>query len=210
MARKLEKREWILLGVLSAVAIWVWMNQGGEEPGPSAAAAAAAKEAARRNAPVIRMDLLAHAEPTAEGGMRDLFKFEARPPSPAEVRRQQELERQRQLALKKQQEEEARLAKERELALARQREEELRNPKPPPPPPEPVPPAIPFQYIGLLGPKDAKIGVFEEGKDIVIARVGETVRDQFRLVELKHDAAIIGYTRTEFRNKTKELPMKRR
>ena len=62
----------------------------------------------------------------------------------------------------------------------------------------------------MTEPKDAKIGVFEEGKDIVIARVGETVRGQFKLVELKHDAAIIGYTKTEFRDRTKELPMKRR
>lgn len=208
MARSLQKRELGLLAVLAAVAVWVWMSGGEPEAPASAAAAQAAKEAARRNAPVIRMDLLAHVEPTAEGGMRDLFKYEPRPPSPAEVRRQQELERQRLAALKKQQEEEARLAAFRaeEEAKARAAAALL----PPPPPPPPTPPAIPFQYIGKLGPKDSQIGVFEEGKDIVIARVGETVRDQFRLVELKHDAAIIGYVKKEFQDRTKELPMKRR
>ena len=97
-----------------------------------------------------------------------------------------------------------------EKADAERREYERLHPPPPPPPVEPTPPAIPFQYIGLLGPKEQKIGVFEEGKDIVIARVGETVRGQFKLVELKHDAAIIGYVRKEFQNRTKELPMKRR
>lgn len=208
MARSLQKREAILLVVLAAIAAFVWMTQGNEEPPASAAAAAAAKEAARRAAPVIRMELLSHVEPTAEGGMRDLFKFEPRPPSPAELRRQ-EAERRR---LEKEAEE----ARKRAAA-----EEEERRKKaaeaaaiaatlPTQPPPPPSPPAIPFQYIGKLGPKDSQIGVFEEGKDIVIARVGETVRDQFKLVELKHDAAIIGYTKVEFRDRTKELPMKRR
>jgi hypothetical protein len=208
MARTLQKRELILLGLLSAVAVVVWMTQGGEEPPASAAAAAAAKEAARRSAPVIRMDLLTHVEPTSDGGMRDLFKFERRPPSPAEVRRQEaerrRLEKEAEEARKRAEAEAADRAKKAAEAAA------IAATLPPPPPPPPSPPAIPFQYIGLIGPKDAKIGVFEEGKDIVIARVGETVRDQFKLVELKHDAAIIGYTRKEFRDRTKELPMKRR
>lgn len=208
MARTLQKREGILLLVLCAIAAAVWMSQGGEETPTSAAEAAAAKEAARRNAPVIRMDLLSHAEPTAEGGMRDLFKFEPRPPSPAELRRQEEQRRR----LEKEAEEARRRAAAEEEERRRKAAEAaaIAATLPPAPPPPPTPPAIPFQYIGLLGPKDAKIGVFEEGKDIVIARVGETVRDQFKLVELKHDAAIIGYTKKEFRERTKELPMKRR
>lgn len=209
MARSLQKREVILLLVLGGVAAWVWSAGGDPAPPATPAAAKAEKEAAaRRAAPVLRMDLLAHAEPTTEGGMRDLFKYEPRPPTPSEVRRQQELERQRMAELKRQQAEAERLEKERlekERLLALQRANE-----PPPPPPRPIPPAIPFAYIGLLGPKESKIGVFEEGKDIVIARVGETVRREFKLLELKHDAAVIGYVKKEFQDQRRELPMKRR
>jgi hypothetical protein len=83
-------------------------------------------------------------------------------------------------------------------------------PPPPPPPPAPVvrPPNPEFQYLGYLGPKDDKIAVFEDGDGIVLRRAGDVVREEFRLVEFRHDAVTMSYTDERWKGQSTELKLK--
>lgn len=209
MARKLQRREWTLLAVLVVVVIAMYYLTGPSgEKGAGAGKAEESKKGSQRDEPpVVRMDLLGHKE-VAPKEERNLFLYEPRPPTRKEVARQ-EAERHRLAKLaeeeRKRQEE---LARHQALLAAQRAAEEAKYPKPPPPPPPP--PAIPFKYIGLLGPKENKICVFEEGREILVARVGEVLKDQFRILDVKHDAVVIGYVRKEFQDQSKELTMQRR
>lgn len=208
MARSISSRERNLLVVLLLIgAGWIYVQLRKEDSTAKAAgepggkAAHAAKFTA---APVVKMALLERpAEPISEAG-RDLFKYAPRPPSPEEVRKmREEAARQAKAAeiARKQEEERQRL-----LAEQAARENEERAKLPPPPPPPPQPPAIGFKYVGFIGPKDAKIAVFEDGQNTLLASVGDTVQEQFRVVAINYDSVVIGFTRPEFKARTQELP----
>lgn len=209
MARKLQRREWTLVGVLVVVVIAMYYLTGsaGRDGAGAGKAEEAKKGAQRDDAPVVRMDLLGHKE-VAPKEERNLFMYEPRPPTRKELARQ-EAERRRlaKLAEEERKRQEAAALEQARIAALRAAEE-AKLPKPPPPPPPP--PAIPFKYIGLLGPKENKICVFEEGREILVARVGEVLKDQFRILDVKHDAVVIGYVRKEFQSQSKELTMQRR
>ncbi|MGC8722331.1 MAG: hypothetical protein ACP5VF_00455 [Acidobacteriota bacterium] len=66
---------------------------------------------------------------------------------------------------------------------------------PPPPPPPPQPPAIPFSFIGYFGPADNRLAVFQtQGSNVLLlARKGETVLNQFRVVDIGYESAEIGF-----------------
>lgn len=71
-------------------------------------------------------------------------------------------------------------------------------PPPPPPvdtgpkvPPEPQPPPLPYQLIGIFGPKDRRIAVLSEGREIQNAMVGDVLRNAFVVRD-------IGYQTVEF------------
>ncbi len=66
---------------------------------------------------------------------------------------------------------------------------------PPPPPPPPQPPAIPFTFIGYFGPADNRLAVFQtQGSNVLLlARKGETVLNQFRVVDIGYESAEIGF-----------------
>ena len=66
---------------------------------------------------------------------------------------------------------------------------------PPPPPPPPQPPAIPFSFIGYFGPADDRLAVFQtQGSNVLLlARKGETVLNQFRVVDIGYESAEIGF-----------------
>lgn len=76
------------------------------------------------------------------------------------------------------------------------------------PPPEPAPPQPSFLYLGYLGPKEKKIAVFSSGEDILLAQVGDVVQEQFRLLEFRYEAVVMGYEDAPHKGKTTELKMR--
>jgi hypothetical protein len=72
-------------------------------------------------------------------------------------------------------------------------------------PPEPRPPEIRFKYIGYLGPKGDKIAVFADGDDMLLAREGEVVKEQFKVLDFKYESILMGYTDPLFESKTTEV-----
>jgi len=204
MARgKVSTREIILAVLLVVAGSWyVWYLTGDSLNSSSFGAAGDALDALDDGAaPRVRMDLLAGlAEPYDQNG-RDLFKYSKRPPTAAELeaeRRRLEAERlAREAALKAQ----------REARTKRQQVTE--RPAGPPKPSGPRPPRISFKYIGYLGPKDDRIAVFEEGEDLMLARVGETVQDQFRVQEIDYETVVMSYTDPRFEKLSQTLNQSR-
>jgi hypothetical protein len=201
-SKKVSTREIVLAVVLVAAGIWyIWYLTGSSMPGSGPGEGADALKAFDTgDAPRVRMDLLAGlAEPYDQEG-RDLFKYSKRPPTAAELeaeRRRLEAERlAREAALKKQ----------REARTARQNKP---RPAAPPRPSGPRPPRISFKYIGYLGPKDDRIAVFEQGEELILARVGETVQDQFRVREIEYETVVIGYTDSRFEKLSETLNQSR-
>jgi hypothetical protein len=64
---------------------------------------------------------------------------------------------------------------------------------PPQPPPPPQPPAIPFQFIGYLGPPDDRTGVFSQGGQLIMAKKNDSVLSQFKIVDIGYESAEIGF-----------------
>jgi hypothetical protein len=205
--RKLSTRENVLLGgLLLAGLVYVYFatKQDTQTQGELTAGAAGARGAAAGEAPVVRMDLLARTIEDYDAAGRDLFKYAQRPPSAEEIRQM------RAAAEAQRRADEAAAKAAAEAAL---REKELMEQRAkilalnPPPPPKPKPPQITFRYIGYLGPKENKNAVFEEGTETFLAARGEVVRGQFRVLEVKFDSVVIGYTRPEFKDDKHELRM---
>jgi hypothetical protein len=200
----MSRREVLLASALAVAAVgYLWIRSGktSQEAAAAAAASRARGEVVAATAPVVRMDLLDRPAASYDGGGRDLFQYSVRPPSAEEVR-QRELEAKRQ---REQAELEARLraeaaAREQEQARVRAVEIAKNPPKPPPPP-------INLKYVGFVGPKDDKVAVFEDGDDLVVAKKGEVVKGQFRVVDIKFEAVVMGYTRPEFKDATRELTL---
>ena len=65
---------------------------------------------------------------------------------------------------------------------------------PPQPPPPPQPPAIPFQFIGYLGPPNDRTAVLSQGGQIIMAKKNDVVLNQFRIVDIGYESAEIGFT----------------
>ena len=83
------------------------------------------------------------------------------------------------------------------------------KPTPPARDTTPRPPRISFLYLGYLGHKDDRIAVFENGEDIVLAHGGETVFEQFRVVEFQYEKIVMGYVDEEFADQTTELKQRK-
>ncbi len=71
------------------------------------------------------------------------------------------------------------------------------------------PPEIHFKYVGYLGPKDGKIAVFADGDDMILARAGDIVKDEFKVLEFRYESILMGYTDGRFRDKTTEVTQER-
>lgn len=185
--RKLEKREWfllVLLGVAGAVALW-WGRGGGfgGQSGPEVL-----KALDLGDPPHVVVDRLSVHPADYDPKARNLFAYYTPPPPTPQ----------------------------RSTAPVRQ----APPPPPPPPPPptttakvqprdtKPKPPTPSFRYLGRLGPKDDLIAFFEDKDDILMARLGDTVQDDFKLVEFKFDSVVIGYTDQRFAGMTTELAQK--
>jgi hypothetical protein len=202
----MSRRETILLGGLAVAGLaylFVATREGslvgsGGPPGGMAPAGPAG------DAPVVKLDLLSRAAEPYDPNGRDLFKYTDRPQTAEEIRALRaaaEAQRKADLMAQKVAEENAA----RQAEEMRKRAEYLAAN--PPPPPKPQPPPITFRYIGLLGPKEKHLAVFEEGKDIFVAGKGDVVKGQFRVIDFKYETVVMGYTRPEFVNERQELRM---
>lgn len=197
MARKLSRREIAFVSLLGvAGVIYLLYSDGGVLKGPSGDPGLIDDDKPSDAAPVVRMDLLqASLGEYGEDG-RDLFKYQKRPPTQAELD-----------AMKKQQD----LANQRRKAAAEQRA--AKKPTPTPQRNRPTGPRLPrvtFEYVGYIGPKDDRIAVFEEGQALILGRAGEVIQDDFRVVEIQYDTVIIGFTDPKFEDKTQTLRMAKR
>jgi hypothetical protein len=210
MARKMSVREGVLLGVLALAGLtYFWVTSGPDAGGRSGGTGGGTGQKGKSdgsNPPVVRMDLLAaRAESYDEKG-RDLFKYSQRPPSAEEIRRLREEAARRQ----KEMEEANRRAVEEAQRQQKENEERVRQiALNPPPPPPPMPPAITMRYLGYLGPKEGRIAVFEDGGEMLVARKGEVVKGQFKVVDVKWDTVVMGFVKPEFKGMTQELAMTR-
>ncbi|MCP3979538.1 MAG: hypothetical protein GY716_09440 [bacterium] len=184
MAFQPSNREYMLIGALVLIAVgYLYYNSdsiGGAGEGDSELA-----QLATGQAPVVNMASLMREPEGYDAAGRSLFKYYTPPPPP------------------------------RPKPPPPPPQKRIERPKPPPPkprdttpkaPPKPRPPAIDFTYLGLLGHKDSKIAVFE-GKDgeIEQARMGDTLWNEFRVVDFKYEAIVMGYTDDRFADQTTEL-----
>ena len=201
MARNLSRRE-LTFAVVLTVAVLAWLFLRSDDPFRGGGAADELSEMAQLDAaPVVRMDLLDARDVEYDQAGRDLFKYGKKPLTAeelaaleaqrlareeAERRRREEAERRRLAA-----EERARNAPARQAARSR----------------GPTVPRIDLQYLGYLGPKDDRIAVFEDGDAVVLGRIGEVIKDDYRIIEIQYGSVVMGFTRPDLENKTQTLNM---
>lgn len=185
--RRLQPREYTMLGVLAvALVVALWINRGGGFG--VGGDADDIEEFDRGEPPRIAMSRLEPTEASFNPQDRNPFGYYT-PPRQAPVR---------------------------QAAPVRQ--------PPPPPPrvekaPQPVqpqkeipkaptlrPPTPNFKYIGKMGPPSALIAALETtGDDIVLAREGDVVQEDFRLLRFTYDSIVLGYTDERFKDETTEM-----
>lgn len=185
MARALQAREIRWLVLLALVGIVLLYSRRGKELifGPSEPAKEKRQQAATEP-PIVHIDdLFARNERSYDPDGRDLFKYYTPPPPQPRY-------------------------------TAPPPPPQEAPPPPPPrsytPPPPPVdrgPPPPPLQYIGSMGPKDARIAFFKSGAQLLYAKTGELVLDKYRVLEFKYEAVVLGYEEPPYKGKTTELPM---
>ncbi len=199
--RKLQKREQVMLGLLAVVVLaMLWFNSDGGGFG-GAPAGAENKDGGVKagDAPVVLLASIDQDSISYREDGRDLFKYAQRPPSQAE------LDAARQKKLKAQKDLEAKNAA---LKEKREREAEMAQAKRKVPKPSgPVLPKATFKYIGHLGPLESRIAVFEAGEELLLAKAGETIQQDFVLKEFGFEKVVLGFTDEEFADKTTDLEL---
>jgi hypothetical protein len=185
MKRRLTTREKVLLGLLAVAAILSYRMLTDEAILSGGQAGADEADRDLGVAPQVRMDLLERQAATFDSEGRNLFAYYVPPPPPPRY-----------------------TVPPPPQALP---PPPVRTaPAPPPTPPPPVAPQAPqpsFHYLGFLGPKDARIAVFDAGEEPTHARIGDTIETHFRLLEFKHDSVILGYTDEQWQGRTTELKL---
>jgi hypothetical protein len=192
MARKLKQRELFLIVILIAVMSgFLYKNFNTGEATDIARSGEDGKED-NLIAPVVMLAELDISSVPIGDRNRDLFSYGIRPT------RQKEIDA-RQANIRRAQDE------------AKRRKEAQPQPKPPVRTPPPVrvasAPKPPFTFIGIVGPKDSKIAVFEEGQTVMIANIGEVIKEPFLLKKVGFESVVIGYTDDRYKDKTTELKM---
>jgi hypothetical protein len=186
--RKLTTREIVLLVVLALGGQgYLWYVRSGSSPLDFDTLVKDDGAYAASAAPVVELARLEGRSEVYDPGGRNLFKYSKPPEDPdaaarraaaAEARRKAEEERQK------------------------RRQAQRNQPKIPA---TPQPPGIPLKFLGYFGPKDDKIAVFEDGDELYIAQVGEILQEQFRVVEIKYETVVMGYTDDQWAGRTREL-----
>jgi pimeloyl-ACP methyl ester carboxylesterase len=208
MARRLSRREGMLIAGLSLAAVlWLWHSWGTETPHAAAAAAKRAdakRELAIGKVPVVHMELLDKAVVHYDPAGRDLFKYGVRPPSWGQVKQMRAAAAAAAKA-QKEAEERARIAEEERKK--RDAEQAIYLAAHPTPPPPPQPPVIPFKFLGFVGPPNARIAALEQNDNTFVAKVGEVVQKDFRIDEIKYESLVISYVDPRFKGQVRELPL---
>jgi hypothetical protein len=207
MARKVSRREILLVGALGAIALtWMLLSGGGEAPQTVAARKSQDKAAAFPKPPIVHMEMLDRSIVAYDAKGRDVFKYAARPPSMAEYRRMKE-----EAARAKKQAEE--LEKQRLIAEAKAAEEQRQrdeyNRLHPPPTPPPMPPPITFTFLGYVGPAHDRIAAFEENNQTFVAKTGDVVKNNFKIQEIRYESVVIAYVDPRFKGQSRELALSR-
>lgn len=225
---KPEARRQVILVVVLVVTVvaYVRFGMGGPRDSGDTATAAADLPAidvaglmnAIKDVATINPLLIGQPRPESDAD-RNLFQYGERRPPPPPPPTPAELEAQRkaaeaQLALQEQQ---LREQKERDqVAEEQRRQAELlaqqnpppqQPPQPPPPPARPAPPAINFRLMGMMGPRDRKLGVFLDGDKVMMARQGDVLLGQFKVLSIGVEAAEIGYVDPVHKDFRKRLPL---
>ncbi len=220
-----KRRQVILVGLLVAVVVGYLRFGGGFGSGEDVAGPAempaidvAGLFNAIKDIATINPSMFGPGNPDSDPD-RNLFQYDARrppPPTPAEI----EAQRQAEQARLAQQEEALRAQKEQErLAEEQRKQQELLaqqnppppaedpTPKPPSPPPKPTAPAINFKLMGMMGPTDRKFGVFLDGDKVMMARKGEVLLGQFRVLAIGPESAEIGFVDPAFKDEKRKLQL---
>jgi hypothetical protein len=202
VARKLSKREILLVaGLGGAAVLYFWYSSRSPSLTAVAEAAAAAKAQSAEKAPKVRMDLLAQKVEGYNSEKRDLFKFSVRPPTAEELRLQREEDERRRKLIEQEAQQRAAAAAAAALVAQQQQKTLIEHPPPPQPPP------ITLKYIGYVGPKDDKVASFLDGDEVLVGKKGETVKGQYTIVEIKVESVVMGFTNPAFRNDRRELTL---
>jgi hypothetical protein len=224
---KKRRRELILGGALLVVAVVYFTKSGGESPGaaqetlmvtePPAAVAKAMAKISSVKIPGVLLERLSDERVPYDPTQRNIFRFgnlPPPPPSPEELARieaaKQAAEQARQAAIQ------AELDAQKNAAAAA---EAAKNQPPidpatglpvgmePPPPPKPMPPAITLRYSGYLGSEHDKMAVLYSGEDMLLARSGDVVEKQFKILDIGYDWVKIGYVDPQFADQYQKLRM---
>ncbi len=218
MSLKGHMRE-IVLGVILVVALFYLFLPSAPRTGDLSAQgedprAVTGTAASILNGPDVDLALLTQQPGDYDGGGRNLFDYGRivpPPPSAEELARRARLAEEARLLAeeerKRREEEQERLrleALERQKKLAAER----RNaPKLLPEPAKPVPPNFPYRFIGVLGESESKIAIFLDADDFLLAKEGEDVKEDFRIVRIGYDTLQIGYTDPQFKEESRILQM---
>lgn len=179
--RKLQTREWVMLVGLAAVAGFVFFGNTGFQLGTNQDQVATIIPLGE--APVIALDTLGGEPVLHDRSGRSLFTYGPKPrvnqPAPPPKATPKPVKR-----------------------------TVLPPPKVTQTAPPPVvkrPPRIKFTYLGYLGPKEDRIAVFWENDEMILARIGEVVQEEFKVLEFKYEKVVMGYTQEQFKDQTTEL-----
>ena len=190
MARKLDKREIWLLSLLVAFLAWFLWNQSKSMVGGGKTGNDEGEAALVPVAPIVMLASLEDSLVDIVDRERDLFAFGVPP-----------VEKKRDDARVK------RVKDAQEAARKAQQQAQNRPPPTPRQPPKARAPKPSFQYIGNIGPKDSKFAVFTEGQDVLVANVGDEIKNGFVLMDIGFESVVIGYTEERYRNETTELQL---
>jgi len=226
---KKRRRELVLGGALLVVlAIYLYSQAGGGSAGdgaqqtvmvtgPPASVAKVMAKIGSVKLPGVLLERLSDEPVPYDPTQRNIFRFGNLPPpepSPEEKARIQAAklaaEQARQAAIQ------AELDAQKNQAAA---EEAAKNQPPidpatglpvgvtPPPPPKPMPPAITLRYSGYLGSEHDKMAVLYSGEDMLLARTGDVVERQFKVLDIGYDWVKIGYVDPQFADQYQKLRM---
>jgi hypothetical protein len=222
MSPFLAKRKELMLGVLIVLlgaAMWHTFFGGEGSPmrlgGPSLPPRGARPELATLKLFPIDWASLSTPRPSYDANGRNIFQFGVIPPPPPPV-----LSKAEQEAIKKAQDaaiaerlKQEQLMRDQQAALAAQQQQaavkaaEVARNTPPPPPPKPQPPAIPYKFIGYIGPADNKVAVLHDGTDILMVRRGEELPHGIKVLEIGYESIKFGFTDPQFKDESRTLPM---
>ena len=70
-----------------------------------------------------------------------------------------------------------------------------------------MPPPITLRYSGYLGSEQHKMAVLYSGDDMLLARAGDVVEKQFKVLDIGYDWVKIGYVDPQFADQYQKLRM---